>query len=301
MKGFCCLLLSIIAFCQCAKSQDAEPAVESPEAQWLFELLLPYGGRYEFTRGMEALRPKLKEPAIWQRLSKVVRAASRHDFVESLPPNVETEAAIKLLGYVQNDEAVAVIAPYLKHQFLQVREHAAESLRITQNPKAVPPLKAALLEVESRLPPTLIANPATEASLETLTTYFRALSMIRSDDALAALDASLNRLRYRYGASEVGGELLRQLQHLREAGGIQEYRREAAVHSPVSAEQPPSPQALMPSTPVSTVPPVASPAPTTPIAQAPAVPAERRAPMWPWVVGIAALIAIVAVALKRCA
>ena len=47
---------------------------------------------------------------------------------------------------------------------------------------------------------------------------------------------------------------------------------------------------------------VGSPAPLTPSAQAPAssdLTVERRAPVWPWVVGILALLVIVAFALKR--
>ena len=45
--------------------------------------------------------------------------------------------------------------------------------------------------------------------------------------------------------------------------------------------------------------PLASPAPTTPVAQTPAATVQQRAPAWPWLIGIAALIVIVAVALKR--
>lgn len=54
-----------------------------------------------------------------------------------------------------------------------------------------------------------------------------------------------------------------------------------------------------PTTPVPTSTPIASTAPATPVAQTPAVPVEERAPVWPWLVGILALIVIVAVALKR--
>lgn len=43
----------------------------------------------------------------------------------------------------------------------------------------------------------------------------------------------------------------------------------------------------------------ASPSSSEPVAPAPAVVGEKRAPIWPWVVGIAALVVIVAVALKR--
>lgn len=52
-------------------------------------------------------------------------------------------------------------------------------------------------------------------------------------------------------------------------------------------------------TPVPTAKPVASPAPTTSVAQTPAAVVERRSPAWPWVVGIAALVVIVALIFKR--
>lgn len=45
--------------------------------------------------------------------------------------------------------------------------------------------------------------------------------------------------------------------------------------------------------------PVTAPQPTTPAAQTPALPAEHKSPVWPWLVGIVALVVIVAVALKR--
>lgn len=287
--------------CACGVGQDAAPTNTSvdPDAQWLSEMLLPYGGFQEFGRSMEAIRPELEKASTVNRLVQLVRRSSARDLSNPQPLGEATQAAMKLLAFTKTDDAVDVIALYLKHQLPRVRDHAAENLRITQNPKAVPPLKAALLDVESRLPPALIANPDTEASLATLTTYFRALSMIRSDDALAALDASLNRLRNRYGASEVGGELLRQLQHVRETGGIQEYRREAVVRSPVSAEQPPSPSTPAPLPPAPTATPAVSAVPTTPVAQTPAAVVERGAPAWPWVVGIFALIVIAAFGLKR--
>lgn len=75
------------------------------------------------------------------------------------------------------------------------------------------------------------------------------------------------------------------------------------VAAPVDAEPEPTSAAPAPvkalSTPVPTSTPVASPAPTTPVAEAPAPVVERKAPVWPWVVGILALVVIVAVALKR--
>ena len=75
-----------------------------------------------------------------------------------------------------------------------------------------------------------------------------------------------------------------------------------ALMPPLAIESTPAPQSR-------SVPPIesasvaaapsGSPMPTAPVAQTPALPAERKSPVWPWLVGIAALIAIVAVALKR--
>lgn len=66
------------------------------------------------------------------------------------------------------------------------------------------------------------------------------------------------------------------------------------VASPPTVTPAPSPV-----TPVPSAAPPTAPTPVTPIAQTPAPVIERKAPMWPWVVGILALIVIVAVALKR--
>jgi len=294
MKKFYRLLLSLLLFCACVRAQDAEPAPESSDARWLFDILAPYGGRDDFVRGLRELKPKLQEPVVWQRLVKMVRDASTHDFIEKLPPKEETLTAIRLLGNVQNDEAVDVIAPYLKHQSFKVREFAGEYLRITQNPRAVPPLKSALLDLERQLPAALVLDSGTEASINALTTYFRSLSMIRSDDALAALDASLARLKARYGNSTVGSELLRQLEHIRETGGIQEYRRAAADPSVPATTEPPPQSAPLPATPVPSAAPAASPQPATPAAQAPIASVEQRAPAWRWVVGGILALAVIA-------
>ena len=52
-------------------------------------------------------------------------------------------------------------------------------------------------------------------------------------------------------------------------------------------------------TPVPSIAPAASPQPATPAVQTPALPAEHKSPVWPWVVGILALAVIVALVLKR--
>lgn len=65
--------------------------------------------------------------------------------------------------------------------------------------------------------------------------------------------------------------------------------------------QQPTPTASVPATPVPASTPVAASAPTTPVAQAPAAIVQKRALVWPWLIGIAALLVIVVVALKRCA
>lgn len=54
-----------------------------------------------------------------------------------------------------------------------------------------------------------------------------------------------------------------------------------------------------PPTPGPSATPAASQQPATPVVQTPSAPIEHRAPVWPWVVGILALVVIVAVALKR--
>lgn len=56
-----------------------------------------------------------------------------------------------------------------------------------------------------------------------------------------------------------------------------------------------------PSTPDQTPKPNASPLPSTPVAQTPAVTAEHTALVWPWLVGILAILVVVALVLKRCA
>lgn len=54
-----------------------------------------------------------------------------------------------------------------------------------------------------------------------------------------------------------------------------------------------------PATPVPSATPATSPQPATPVAQTPAAQVGKRAPVWPWLVGIVALVVIIAVALKR--
>lgn len=72
------------------------------------------------------------------------------------------------------------------------------------------------------------------------------------------------------------------------------------THPPATqASVNPQSSTLAPETRVPVTIPTASPQPATPVAQTPAVPAEHRAPVWPWLVGIAAFVVIIAVALKR--
>lgn len=66
------------------------------------------------------------------------------------------------------------------------------------------------------------------------------------------------------------------------------------VASPPTVTPAPSP-----ATPVPSAAPPTAPTPVTPIAQTPAPTVEHKSPMWPWLVGIVALIVIVTVALKR--
>lgn len=80
------------------------------------------------------------------------------------------------------------------------------------------------------------------------------------------------------------------------------------ISAPVlGGSEPPAPQPSAtpsaatpaPAVPVLTAMPAASPKPTTPVVQTPAVPFERSAPVWPWVVGIAALAVIALLVWKR--
>ncbi len=73
----------------------------------------------------------------------------------------------------------------------------------------------------------------------------------------------------------------------------------AAAMNPAPVVPTPAAATPTPATPVPTSTPIASPAPTMPIAQMPAPIVERKSPVWPWLVGILTLLAIVAVALKR--
>lgn len=72
-------------------------------------------------------------------------------------------------------------------------------------------------------------------------------------------------------------------------------KAEPGVNQQVPNPEPKSPKAT-PSTQAPATPAIASPAPTTPVAE---VPVERRAPVWPWIVGIVALVVIVAMLAKR--
>jgi LPXTG-motif cell wall-anchored protein len=142
---------------------------------------------------------------------------------------------MKLLALTKASDAVDVIALYLKHRLPSVQQGVAEDLALTRNPKAVPRLKDALLELEARLPPALA--PESESLITTLLSYFKALSMIHNQEALAVLDASVNRLGEKYRRSDIGRELLHQLQFVRDTGGLHEYRRNTDVRSSPSVDE----------------------------------------------------------------
>ncbi len=75
-------------------------------------------------------------------------------------------------------------------------------------------------------------------------------------------------------------------------------RKKPEAPQPDAKPKPPNPQPPTPSTPF----PAATPLPSKPVAkvaESPAPVVERESSAWPWVVGIAALIAIIVVALKR--
>jgi hypothetical protein len=111
-------------------------------------------------------------------------------------------------------------------------------------------------------------------------------------------------------AAEALPELQRFLAQLRAQSGdfrdINTLERAVRVVSgQTDAPSPRAPQATpvaatpSPATPVPSATPTASPQPATRVAQAPVTAVEHRTPVWPWVVGILALVVIVAVALKR--
>ena len=75
-------------------------------------------------------------------------------------------------------------------------------------------------------------------------------------------------------------------------------RTKAETPQPDASPQPPIPQPPTPSTPVPTAMP-ASALPSPAVAESPAPVVEGKSPLWPWLVGILALIVIAALALKR--
>ncbi len=116
------------------------------------------------------------------------------------------------------------IAPFLNHPEREMRVSATEGLRATQNPKAVPSLVAALNEVEKQLPPALPDEVTAGATADALMPYCVALSMIRGPEALAALDATIERLRKLYGTSKFGKELVKMFEFMAQTGGMEPYR-----------------------------------------------------------------------------
>lgn len=81
----------------------------------------------------------------------------------------------------------------------------------------------------------------------------------------------------------------------------EQFFREKNYQAVQPGPEPPERPAAPPEAPVAapSVAPATPPTPITAAAETPAVPAERQSPVWPWLVGIAALVVIVAVALKR--
>lgn len=94
----------------------------------------------------------------------------------------------------------------------------------------------------------------------------------------------------------LSGETKKGIDDMRKAGALNVPELKvgsSTTPNPPAATTPPRSQTL------SQTSPAASPQPPTAEAQTPAPTVERRALMWPWVVGIAVLIALIAFALKR--
>ncbi len=135
--------------------------------------------------------------------------------------------------------------------------------------------------------------------------------MINSDAHVRSKIVAVNALmKLGPAAAEALPDLQRFLAQLRSQGGdfrdVNTLDRATRIISgQTDAPSPPAPAPTSvaatpsPATPVPSATPLASLQPTTPDAQTPAPVVERKSPVWPWLVGILAFIAIIAVALKR--
>ena len=75
-------------------------------------------------------------------------------------------------------------------------------------------------------------------------------------------------------------------------------RKKDETSQPDASPKPPTPQPPPPSTPVPAAKPLSSP-PVAKVVESPALVIERKAPLWPWLVGILTIIVIAALALSR--
>jgi len=248
---------------------------EESDSQWLDNWWDTYIGEnlYVLATQPDLFRLQLKDEATRERMLQIA-----HRYAESDLNNVRRAVTTSLwfLANIGTDEAVEAIAPYLKNSSWSVAQNdAARSLGGTRNSKAVPYLIEALHDAESRAPS--LSELATYEAGEVVTPWMLlvvALARIHTDEALAAIEASLEFAEKKYGGTVQGGHLSRVLRESRDSGVRRYQEDQKFLREQAAKEATPTPSSS--ETSKTSSPPM--PTETAPAAVSPTPPESESAP-----------------------
>ena len=295
----CLLSMSVLAFSQDTLNKELESYYDHPNVKALYELRREPRVGENFDAIVSRYKLALRNEVLFRKILAIL-IENKNILLE---PNDFREPAVTsamdVLQFSPRDEVIEAIAPYLKNQSPRYQVRVAGHLRVTQNPKAVPYLIAALLEVEKKLPPTLSMATSRDRrpeadTFDLLDAYFGALSVIGSEDALIAMDATLSRLETKYRASELGPEFVRRLKYVKDTRGNGDFIKfgkgaTAPIAPSVNSAPHPAPE------------PTALPSPESQpkLGTGKTAPIESEEALWPWVLSSAVLIIVALILWKR--
>lgn len=191
---------------------------EDPLVRWMYEYTMPRGGPGEVGKYLGSYAAEATEPERFRRLVQVATIYRGRALNPEDPYRQPVRAALRILGATGRDDVIDVIGAYISHPTPDMNAVAVDSLRNTKNPKAIPYLALALSQIEARLPMVLNDDPAVSERFERMVAPIQALSAFGEAEASVALDASVARLREKYGSSKQGETLLAEVQRLRDKG-----------------------------------------------------------------------------------
>ena len=213
------------------------------------------------------------------------------------------KALIAVLPAFADDEILAqALRPYLEYRDESVRSVAFRALSAGRGP-ATGQVMAEKIRLTFDKLPSPPYKPSDENSARNSLTdslaFADCLKGLLRSDSNSARDVGARYLalfRNRYSGSIEGQQIIKALeQELGRAGLAID---SAAAPASPEPKAPPTERAA-PTPTLPTAAPISSPHPAMPAAQSPLPVVERKSPVWPWGVGILALVVIVALVLKR--